>query len=131
MLIKAYVCSCRNGLRTSGCCVHVATLIYYLTHARYHSFNSPATHLNRVLINIQNRQHPSKPTHCRIKRRSQLELSQSESSEATTTNKSSDNLVDSSDSSCSFSEYKKKEKLNSISNNDEFEKNMKKDAQKR
>lgn len=33
--IKNYVCDCANGLRTVGCCAHVATIIYFLSHARY------------------------------------------------------------------------------------------------
>ena len=33
--IKEYVCDCANGLRTVGCCAHVATIIYFLSHARY------------------------------------------------------------------------------------------------
>jgi len=33
--IKLYVCDCPNGLRTVGCCWHVATIIYFLSHARY------------------------------------------------------------------------------------------------
>lgn len=33
--ILRYVCDCANGLRTIGCCSHVASIIYYLSHARY------------------------------------------------------------------------------------------------
>lgn len=33
--IKNYVCDCPNGLRTVGCCSHIATIIYFLSHARY------------------------------------------------------------------------------------------------
>lgn len=33
--IEEYVCDCANGLRTVGCCAHVATIIYFLGHARY------------------------------------------------------------------------------------------------
>lgn len=35
--IKRYTCDCPNGLRTIGCCCHVASIIYYLSNARYHS----------------------------------------------------------------------------------------------
>ena len=33
--IKRYCCDCKNGLRTVGCCAHVATVLYYLSHARF------------------------------------------------------------------------------------------------
>lgn len=33
--IRRYACECANGRRTVGCCSHIATVIYYLSHARY------------------------------------------------------------------------------------------------
>lgn len=33
--ILGYCCQCRHGLRTVGCCSHVATTIYYLSFARH------------------------------------------------------------------------------------------------
>ncbi|CAH2100483.1 unnamed protein product [Euphydryas editha] len=33
--ILRYCCECANGLRTIGCCSHVAAIIFYLAHARY------------------------------------------------------------------------------------------------
>lgn len=35
--IKRYTCDCANGNRTIGCCSHVASIIYYLSHGRYKS----------------------------------------------------------------------------------------------
>ncbi|XP_076288271.1 uncharacterized protein LOC143212878 [Lasioglossum baleicum] len=35
--IKRYTCDCANGNRTVGCCSHVATIIYYLSHGRFKS----------------------------------------------------------------------------------------------
>ena len=35
--ILRYCCDCPNGLRTVGCCSHVAAVIYYLSNARYKS----------------------------------------------------------------------------------------------
>lgn len=35
--ILRYCCECANGLRTIGCCSHVAAIIYYLSHARFQS----------------------------------------------------------------------------------------------
>lgn len=33
--INRYYCDCPNGTRTIGCCSHVATVIFFLSHARY------------------------------------------------------------------------------------------------
>ena len=33
--IDDYICSCKSGRRTVGCCSHVATVIHYLSNARY------------------------------------------------------------------------------------------------
>ena len=33
--VSRYCCECANGLRTIGCCSHVAAVIYYLSHGRY------------------------------------------------------------------------------------------------
>ena len=33
--IKGYCCNCANGLRTIGCCSHVAAIIYHLSYGRY------------------------------------------------------------------------------------------------
>ena len=31
----SWACSCFSGLRTVGCCVHIATVIYYYSHGKY------------------------------------------------------------------------------------------------
>ena len=33
--IKRHYCECKNGARTIGCCSHIATVIYFLSNARY------------------------------------------------------------------------------------------------
>ncbi|KAJ8678250.1 hypothetical protein QAD02_014037 [Eretmocerus hayati] len=33
--ILGYCCECANGLRTVGCCSHVANIVYYPSHAKY------------------------------------------------------------------------------------------------
>ena len=33
--IRGHYCECKNGARTVGCCSHVASVVYYLSHARY------------------------------------------------------------------------------------------------
>lgn len=47
--IKRYCCSCANGNRTVGCCSYVASIIYYLSYARYLSkIIRPAETLTRI-----------------------------------------------------------------------------------
>lgn len=46
--IIGYSCDCKNGLRTVGCCSHVATTIYYLGYARHNGGIMPvAGHVDR------------------------------------------------------------------------------------
>ncbi|XP_058804597.1 uncharacterized protein LOC131674731 [Phymastichus coffea] len=47
--IQRYYCECANGMRTIGCCSHVAAVVYYLSHARYLSrILRPAEHLTKI-----------------------------------------------------------------------------------
>ena len=50
----SWVCSCMSGLRTCGCCSHVASFIYYLSFARFQSdpLKKPGCSLDRVLISL-------------------------------------------------------------------------------
>jgi hypothetical protein len=48
--ILAWICSCKSGRRIVGCCSHVATVIYYLSWAKYHTLKFPAEHLNLMFI---------------------------------------------------------------------------------
>lgn len=47
--ILGYYCSCKNGLRTVGCCSHTMTIIYYLGFAQYNGgVREPSKHLREV-----------------------------------------------------------------------------------
>ena len=47
--ILRYACDCANGRRTIGCCSHLASIIYYLSHARYLSrILKPAEKLKNI-----------------------------------------------------------------------------------
>ncbi|XP_058799092.1 uncharacterized protein LOC131668719 [Phymastichus coffea] len=47
--ILRFCCECANGMRTIGCCSHVAAVIYYLAHARFQSsIVKPAQHLTKI-----------------------------------------------------------------------------------
>ena len=49
--IKRYYCECKNGARTLGCCSHVATIVYYLSHARWQlAIPRPAHQLTDLFI---------------------------------------------------------------------------------
>ncbi|XP_058791020.1 uncharacterized protein LOC131664147 [Phymastichus coffea] len=47
--VKRYYCECANGMRTVGCCSHIASVIYFLSHARYLSkIIRPAEKLTKI-----------------------------------------------------------------------------------
>jgi len=49
--IKRYYCDCKNGARTVGCCSHVATVVFYLSHARWQPvIPRPAEHLTDLFV---------------------------------------------------------------------------------
>lgn len=50
--IDSWVCSCKVGLRTVGCCSHIASVIYYMSYAKYSTnpIPNPGKRLNSFLI---------------------------------------------------------------------------------
>ena len=50
----SWVCSCMSGLRTCGCCSHVAAFIYYLSFARFQSdpLKKPGCSLDIALVSL-------------------------------------------------------------------------------
>lgn len=46
--IKSYCCSCKNGLRTLGCCSHVMTIIWYTLHVDQNNLRLPSTNFDRI-----------------------------------------------------------------------------------
>lgn len=45
-VVKAHCCSCKNGLRTVGCCSHVMTIIWYLYFIDHTKIPLPSFNLN-------------------------------------------------------------------------------------
>lgn len=43
--ILGYCCSCKNGLRTVGCCAHVMSFIWFASHERYMDPQAPSQHM--------------------------------------------------------------------------------------
>ena len=51
-----------SGRKLVGCCVHVATVIYYLSNAKYIRNNKlPAEYLNNVFIDMEKMESPNNP----------------------------------------------------------------------
>ena len=51
--VSGYCCSCPNGLRTVGCCAHVATVLWFLGFGRHQSeIPISAAFLNDVCVEL-------------------------------------------------------------------------------
>jgi len=51
--VSSYTCSCPQGLRTVGCCAHIATVLWYLGYARHlPEIPIPADFLNDVCVEL-------------------------------------------------------------------------------
>ncbi len=48
--------------------MHIATVIYYLTHSKDDDYE-PASHFNKVLIDVKNDQAPNRPHYVTSKRK--------------------------------------------------------------
>jgi hypothetical protein len=65
-----------SGSQFAGCCVHIATVIYYLSYAKSHILKDPkliklpASHFNKILVNTKSFEKPNAPRYVRNKRRS-------------------------------------------------------------
>lgn len=57
-----------SGRKVAGCCVHVASVIFYFSYARNQNLKLPALNKSLVLINTAKRQKPNNPTLVRVKR---------------------------------------------------------------
>ncbi len=94
--INAYICSCMSGKRTNGCCVHVATVIYYLSnvvHVDQSQLKYPGNYLNKILVDINSNSASNNPPYIRNGRKLKEIISSSESDN----DLSSDSDPDSSD----------------------------------
>lgn len=67
--IRAYICNCKSGRRVAGCCIHVATVTYFLGCIKKKERRFPAEHLNSVFINMVNNDIPNDPRLVKVKRR--------------------------------------------------------------
>ena len=68
----------------AGCCVHVATVIYYLSYARNHNYKIPAEYLNNIFVNTSKKEPANNPQYVRNKRQNNvISSSESESEDET------------------------------------------------
>lgn len=52
--IESWLCRCKNGLRTLGCCAHVTSFIYYLSYGKYQErLKSPGSFLQNLFPHAQ------------------------------------------------------------------------------
>ena len=78
----AYIWTCVSGRRRVGCCVHVATVIYYLSFGKYHQTKNPAEHLNSIFVDTENNEAPNVSKYVRGKRRTIFSDTDSNSSDS-------------------------------------------------
>jgi hypothetical protein len=76
-----------------GCCVHVATFIYYLSWAKFNDVRIPGEHLNSIFVDLN--QKTNEPTYVKGNRINRVILSSDESSDDN--EESSDDKEESSD----------------------------------
>jgi hypothetical protein len=73
-----------SGQKVAGCCVHVATVIYYLSYARNHNYKIPAEYLNNIFVNTSKKEPANNPQYVRNKRQNNvISSSESESEDET------------------------------------------------
>ena len=81
-----------SGLKVVGCCVHVATVICFLSNFKYKSLKLPGEHLNSIFVNLKLFESANQPRYVRSKR--SIHINQSSSSSETDTESSSDSAND-------------------------------------
>ncbi|CAF1032073.1 unnamed protein product, partial [Brachionus calyciflorus] len=70
--IKGYICTCKSGQKIFGCCVHVATLIFFLRYGRKNIIESPARFLQKLFINFKKMNSPNKPRYLKNSRKNKI-----------------------------------------------------------
>ena len=86
----------------AGCCVHIATVVFYLSYAQHRIANDPrniklpAKHLDSIVVNTKTLEKPNAPRYVRNKRRNNLFI-EKETEFASSTSESSDLSSDEND----------------------------------
>jgi hypothetical protein len=112
-----------SGQKVAGCCVHVATVIYYLSYARYNTNKIPAEYLNKIFVDISKKEPANIPRYVRNKRQtcmiSSSESSSSSESESEGKTSSLDKSLTLSDSRTDVSSINNDYSVETLSNYDE------------
>ena len=58
-----------SGRKVLGCCVHISTVIYYLSYAKYYPIKKPGDFLNSVLVNRDSRVLSNRPDYIKNTRK--------------------------------------------------------------
>jgi len=58
-----------SGRKVLGCCVHISTVIYYLSYAKYYPIKKPGDFLNSVLVNSDSRVLSNRPDYIKNTRK--------------------------------------------------------------
>jgi hypothetical protein len=46
--IDSWLCTCKNGKRTVGCCSHIASVVYFLSYGRYRNLSLPSQSIANI-----------------------------------------------------------------------------------
>ncbi|CAF0962569.1 unnamed protein product [Brachionus calyciflorus] len=88
---RSYICNCMSGRKVVGCCVHVASIIFFLSFAKYTEIKHPAEHLKKIFVNTNKKDLPNSPEIVRNKRKN-VGLKNFEEEDSRNSQKSGDNL---------------------------------------
>lgn len=66
--MKGYICNCNAGRRVVGSCVHVATIISYLSYIRYSFLRIPAVNNQKIFFDKNSNEPPNRPRYVKNKR---------------------------------------------------------------
>lgn len=75
-----YICSCLAGHQVAGCCVHVTSIIHFLSRAKDlikkdpQNIKFPSVHLNKIFVNTSLSEKPNDPRYIRHKRRKSINI---------------------------------------------------------
>ena len=69
-----------SGLKIAGCCVHVASVIYLFSIAKYKEIKLPGEYLNSIFVDMNKMEPANKPRYVRARRGAHETSSSDESS---------------------------------------------------
>lgn len=98
-----------SGRKVAGCCVHVASVIFYLSYSRHYNLKLPALNKHLVLIDTSKKQKPNNPTLVRVKRTKNNEITNNSNESESSSSEESDKEYTDSESDVSESNSSEKD----------------------